>query len=55
MGESDMWQTKTFKTKEEMQAWLEKREGRIQYQEIFVNNAYGVQWRPLRIVKFKDE
>lgn len=43
-----MWRTKTFKTKEEMKNWLDKRSGRIQYNEIFINNGYGVEWRPLR-------
>jgi hypothetical protein len=45
-----MWTTKTFKTREAMTRWLAKREGRIQWQEIFVNNAYGLEWRPLRWV-----
>lgn len=36
-----MWETKTFKTREAMVAWLKKREGRIQYEEIAVNNGYG--------------
>jgi len=44
------WQTKTFKTSEAMREWLAKREGRIQWNEIFVNNAYGVEWRDLRII-----
>lgn len=43
-----MWRTKTFKTQEAMQAWLDKREGRIQYNEIFINNGYGVECRKLR-------
>ena len=45
-----MWRTKTFKTSEAMTRWLAKRDGHIQWQEIFVNNAYGVKWRPLRII-----
>jgi hypothetical protein len=46
-----MWQTKTFKTREAMEKWLKKREGRIQYTQIFINNGYGVEWRPLKIIK----
>lgn len=45
-----MWRTKIFKTKELMQAWLYKKSGKIQFEEIAVNNAYGVTWRPLRVV-----
>ena len=45
-----MWHTKTFKTKEKMKQWLAKREGKIQWEEVFVNNAYGVLYRRLRII-----
>ena len=42
-----MWQTKIFKTKESMQKWLNKNSHKIQYQVIFVNNAYGIEYRKL--------
>jgi hypothetical protein len=45
-----MWETKTFKTREAMQAWLAKREHRIQWEEIFVNNAFGLTYRALRVI-----
>ena len=44
-----MWQTKVFKTKEKMLAFLEKNQN-VQYQEIFINNAYGIEYRKLRII-----
>jgi hypothetical protein len=31
-----------------MEAWIERNKHRIQYEEIFVNNAYAVEYRPLR-------
>lgn len=43
-----MWQTKTFKTSAAMKKWLDKRAGKIQYDPIFVENGYGVEWRKLR-------
>lgn len=43
-----MWQTKKFKTREAMNRWLRKFESRIQWEEIFVNNAYGLTYRKLR-------
>ena len=43
-----MWKTKRFTTFTEMAAWIGKREQRIQYTQLFVNNAYAVEWRPLR-------
>jgi hypothetical protein len=45
-----MWQTKVFKTKESMQQWITKNQHKTQWQEIFINNAYGVEFKPLRII-----
>jgi len=45
-----MWKTKIFKTKSTMEKFLCKHEGKIQWVEIFVNNAYGIEWRKLRQV-----
>lgn len=43
-----MWQTKVFQTREAMQRFLDRKHGKIQYEEILVNNAYGIVYRPLR-------
>lgn len=43
-----MWITKEFKTKEAMQRFLKKNDGKIQWIEIFVNNAYCIEYRKLR-------
>jgi len=45
-----MWNTKVFKTKESMQQWLSKNQHKIQWNEIFINNAYGLEYKALRIV-----
>lgn len=45
-----MWDTKVFKTKESMVKWLVANDHNIQWQEIFINNAYGVEFRKLRKV-----
>ena len=45
-----MWQVKTFKTRNAMQTWIEKHGDSYQWQEVFINNAYGVQCRKLRRV-----
>ena len=51
------WTIRTFRFKtvdgaaaarERMREWLAKREGMIQYREIVVNNAIGVEWRWLK-------
>lgn len=44
------WQIKTFKTLETMNAWLKKHDRQIEWQEVFINNAYGVEYRRLRKV-----
>lgn len=42
-----MWQTKRFKTRQAMQSWINANAGHVQWHEIFINNAYGVQFRIL--------
>jgi len=43
-----MWKTKHFKTREAMQTFINRNEARIQWVEIFVNNAYAIEYRKLR-------
>lgn len=56
-GERVMWRTKIFRFRDEatmkiarakLEAWLARRKGRIQFEEIFVDNAYAVDYRSLR-------
>lgn len=51
-----MWRDKIFKfktaadaktAKAKLDAWLERNEAFIQWEQIFVNNAYGVTYRGL--------
>ena len=51
-----MWKVKKWRFTEhtveqaraKMQAWLELNKGRIEYEEIFVDNAFAVEYRVLR-------
>ncbi len=43
-----MWKIKKFKTRQELNAWLDKNKHKVQFVEVFMNNAYGVEYRPLR-------
>lgn len=43
-----MWTVKKFKTKEARDSWLKKNGHRYQVQEVFINNAYGLDVRKLR-------
>lgn len=43
-----MWEIITFKTKNEMIDFINKYGKKIQYQEIFINNGYGIEYRKLR-------
>lgn len=45
-----MWEVKTFKTKEAMKTFIAKNEHKIQWHEVFVNNAYAVEFRQLRVI-----
>lgn len=43
-----MWQKRKFKTRKALESWLDSQAGKIQYRELFVNNAYCVEYRKLR-------
>ena len=45
-----MWITKVFKTKDAMKKFIDKNDGKIQWEEIFVNNAWGIVYRKLHWV-----
>lgn len=45
-----MWNTKVFKTKESMTKWLAANDHKVQWNEIYINNAYGIEYRKLRVV-----
>lgn len=45
-----MWSIRKFKTRAEMLAWVTRNAARVQWHEVFVNNAYAVEFRPLRII-----
>jgi hypothetical protein len=47
---SHMYKIKTFKTIEARDLWLKKHDGLIQFDEVFINNAYGIEYRYLRRV-----
>jgi hypothetical protein len=42
-----MWILKTFKTKENMNKFIEKNNHKIQWVEVFINNAYAIEYRKL--------
>lgn len=45
-----MWKIKAFKTQQELARWCQRNYGKYQFVDIFLNNAYGVEYRPLRKV-----
>jgi hypothetical protein len=45
-----MWITRQFRTKQTMEKFLAKNGYKIQWHEIFINNAYGIEYRKLRRV-----
>ena len=50
-----MWQIKFFDTPQEMHHWLSEMMEDIEYQELFVNNGYAVEWRPVKRILFDDQ
>lgn len=49
-GNEIVWTDKTFKTKEAFDRWIARNESKMQWQEIYINNAYGVTYKPLRLI-----
>lgn len=45
-----MWIIRTFKTRKNMNGFITKNEGKIQWTEIFINNGFGIEYRRLRKV-----
>lgn len=45
-----MWIIRTFKTRENMNDFITKNEGKIQWIEIFINNGFCIEYRRLRKV-----
>ena len=45
-----MWKIKEFKTQEERDSWIAKNIGSYQIVIIFLNNSYGVEYRPFKII-----
>jgi hypothetical protein len=45
-----MWKIKTFKTAEKLATWIEKNGHKNQWHEVFINNGFGVEFKPLRVI-----
>lgn len=45
------WKIKTFKTKEQRDAWIEKNFHKYRIEIIFVNNGYAVDYKDLIKIK----
>lgn len=43
-----MWEVKIFASREAMEKWISKNKNKIQHEEIFVNNAFGVEYKKLK-------
>lgn len=45
-----MWTVKIFKTRAQMATWIKRHGHHYQYEEIAVNNAYGLLVRRTRVI-----
>jgi vacuolar-type H+-ATPase subunit F/Vma7 len=43
-----MWSTKVFKTEDELKRWIKKNQNKFQYEIIYINNGYAVEYRKLK-------
>jgi hypothetical protein len=44
------WRIMEFKTREQMERFIDLNYNKIQWQEVFIDNGYGIEYRPLRKV-----
>ena len=42
-----MWEVRTFKTKEQLNNFIKRNKNKIQYNIIFVNNGFGIEYKKL--------
>lgn len=42
-----MWEVRTFKTKEQLDNFIERNKNKIQYDIIFVNNGFGIEYKKI--------
>ena len=45
------WKIKTFKGKKEMERFIEVYGHRMEWQEIFINNGFGIEYRMLTVIQ----
>jgi len=43
-----MYTVKRFKTQSALDSFIQKNEHKIQYNVIYINNGYAVEYKPLR-------
>lgn len=43
-----MWELKTFKNYDNMIKFINKNKNKIQYNEIFINNGYCIEYKKLK-------
>jgi len=46
-----MWISKTFKTRSQMKKFIVTHKNKIEWQEVFINNGYAIEYRKHRIRK----
>jgi len=49
-----MREIKIFKTEKGLENWIENNKNDYQFEIIFVNNAYGVEYKPLLKIEWAD-
>lgn len=42
-----MWEVRTFKTKEQLNNFIKRNKNKIQYDIIFVNNGFGIEYKKI--------
>lgn len=44
------WQTKEFKTREQMNKWVNKHKHKYLIEEIFIDNGFCVEYKSIKVI-----
>lgn len=47
-----VWRVRKFDSRESMDRWVKAHEPYIQFEEVFINDKYAVEWRWLNPIEF---
>jgi len=48
-----MWKIKEFKSRDAFQKFWDEHKNKYQMKEVFINNRYGIEYKPLKKIEIQ--